>query len=138
METVKIRQEIDFEISPMSVYKALMEAKHHAAFTDAEAHIDANEGAEFSAYDGYIIGENVQLKPGQKIVQNWRAIEDNWPEDHWSKIEFHLEDNEEGGTRLIFIQTELPKVIAENVSNGWHTYYWKPMKSYFKAHGELT
>ena len=138
METVTIRQEIDFETSPMSVYNAIMNAKHHAAFTEAEAEVDNKEGGRFTAYDGYIVGENIQLKPGEKIIQNWRAITENWPEDHWSRIEFHISDNEEDGTRLIFVQKDLPKAVAESVANGWHKYYWKPMHSYFKEQGELT
>ncbi len=132
METVTIRQEIDIEASPEKVYEALMNTEHHSNFTGAEAHISDKEGGIFSAYDGYLLGENIKLIPSEKIVQKWRAIEDNWPEDHWSTVEFQLSDNEEDGTRIIFIQKDLPKVIAENVANGWHKYYWKPMNDYLK------
>lgn len=132
METVTIRQEVDIETSPEKVYEALLSSKDHSNFTESEAHISDKEGESFSAYDGYILGKNIKLIPTEKITQKWRAVESNWPEDHWSTVEFHLSDNEEGGTRLIFIQKELPKKIAENVANGWHKYYWKPLNAYFK------
>ncbi len=80
---------------------------------------------ELSAYAGYITGVNLELVPDKKIVQSWRGSD--WPQGQYSKAIFSLEEIEEG-TRLTFIQTEVPDEQYDEISQGWSDYYWTPMK----------
>ena len=68
-----IQQTVIFKASPHAVYEALMDSKKHAIFSGSAAKISRAIGGEYSAYDGYITGKNIELVPDQKIVQSWRA-----------------------------------------------------------------
>jgi uncharacterized protein YndB with AHSA1/START domain len=43
--------------------------------TRSEASVSDEVGAELSAWDGYITGRNLELVPGERIVQSWRTTE---------------------------------------------------------------
>jgi len=130
MNTASISQTLFFEATPEEVYSILMDSAKHAEFTDAEASIGVSEGDSFSAYDGYIHGINLELKPGRRIVQRWQAEEDDWPEGHWSKVTFELfPDN--AGTRLEFKHEEIPEGMEDRFETGWEEFYWEPMEDYF-------
>ena len=125
MKTKTIRQTVTFKASPHEVYEALMDSKKHARFTGAAASISREVGGKFTAYDGSLQGENLELVPDAKIVQTWRS--DDWPEGHYSRATFSLA-KVEGGTRLTFTQTGVPEDFYEDVKQGWIDYYWEPMK----------
>jgi activator of HSP90 ATPase len=120
-----IRQSVTFKASPHEVYEALMDARKHSAFTGGEAKISRKVGGKFTIYGGDIEGENLELVPDQKIVQSWRYSD--WPEGHYSKATFALEEKE-GGTRLVFTQSDVPDDKYEDINQGWKDYYWGPMK----------
>jgi activator of HSP90 ATPase len=120
-----IHQTITFKATPHKVYETLMDSKKHAELVGAEAKITKKVGGKFTIYDGEIEGENLELVPDKKIVQSWRYSD--WPEGHYSKATFLLEDSN-GGTRLTFTQTDVPDDKYDDVSQGWHDYYWQPMK----------
>ena len=125
METKTIKQSVTIKASPHEVYEALMDARKHAKFTGGKATISREAGGKFSAFDGYAKGVNLELTPDKKIVQSWRA--EDWPEGHFSKATFTF-IKVEGGTKLTFTQTDVPKDQYESISQGWKDYYWKPMK----------
>jgi activator of HSP90 ATPase len=127
MKTKDIEQEVHFEASPTSVYHALMDSDKHSEFTGASADIVPRTGGHFSAFDGYITGQNLELIPGKKIVQSWHAAEEFWPDDHYSKVVFNLID-ENGGTTIKFRQEGIPVEHAEEIAKGWEEYYWAPMR----------
>lgn len=129
MKTVTVEQDITFEASPKELYEALLNPKKHAAFTQSEVQISDKEGADFTAYDGYIEGKNFELKPYNKIVQIWKAYEAEWPDEHWSVIEFHLKE-EDDKTHLHFVHKDLPEAVSDSIANGWYEYYWEPLKDY--------
>lgn len=127
MKTKTIKQTIIFKASPHEVYEALMDSEKHAKFSGDEAKISREVGGKFTAYGSYINGENLELVPDKKIVQNWQAAEDGWPKDHYSKVIFELEKIKEG-TKLIFTQADVPAENYEDIKQGWVDYYWQPMK----------
>ena len=43
--------------------------------TGGKAKASKKVGAAFSAWDGYIVGKNIELVPGKRIVQSWRTSE---------------------------------------------------------------
>ena len=130
MKTKTIKQKIILSAEPSAVYKALMNAKEHAAFTGAATTVKDKVGAKFAAYDGYIEGKNLKLVKGKKIVQTWKAGEGNWPEGHFSTVIFELK-KKGNGTQISFTHSDVPVANAKSINNGWRLYYWNPMKEYF-------
>jgi activator of HSP90 ATPase len=120
-----IRQRVTIKASPHEVYEALMDEKKHAEFTEGVARISRKEGGRFSISDGEIEGKNLELVPDKKIVQTWRYSD--WPEGHFSTVSFSLEEVEKG-TRLVFLQTDVPDDKYEDIKQGWKDYYWGPLK----------
>jgi hypothetical protein len=45
---------------------------------------------------------------------------------------FHL-SKKEGGTRLIFVQSNVPDRLAEELRQGWIDFYWTPLKAYLES-----
>jgi activator of HSP90 ATPase len=125
MNTKNIRQSVTFKVSPHEVYEALMDPVKHAEFTESEVSINRKIGGKFKIYGGEIEGENLELVPDNKIVQTWRYSD--WPEGHYSKATFSLKAMS-NGTRLTFTQTGVPEEFYEDIRQGWHDYYWNPMK----------
>jgi activator of HSP90 ATPase len=125
MKTKTIRQSVIFKATPHEVYEALMDSKQHARFTGAGASISREVGGRFTAYDGSLEGENLELVPDTRIVQSWRS--DDWPAGHYSRATFSLKEVE-GGTRLTFTQSGVPEEFYDDVKQGWIDYYWEPMK----------
>jgi len=128
MNTKDISQTLHFKAPPIEVYNCIMDAKKHSKFTNSKVEIEDKVDTKFSAYDGYITGENKELEPGKKIVQSWRGTEDDWPEDHYSEVVFEFSETEDGGTELNFTHTGIPESKAESLDQGWHDHYWTPMK----------
>jgi activator of HSP90 ATPase len=126
MNTRTNRQSVTFAATPHDVYEALMDSAKHAAFTGDEAGISREVGGRFTAYGDYIEGINLELVPDTKIVQSWRASD--WPAGHFSRATFSLK-SAGGGTRLTFTQSGVPEEFADDIAQGWHDFYWTPMKA---------
>ncbi len=122
-----IQQTVIFNVSPHDVYEALMDSATHAAFSGSAASISREVGGEFSAYDGYITGKNLELVPDRKIVQSWRAVD--WPEGHFSQVTFQFTPVPEG-TQLDFTHTGIPEGEEAAFEEGWIDNYWEPLKEY--------
>jgi activator of HSP90 ATPase len=120
-----IRQSVTFKTIPHEVYEALMDSRKHARFTGAKARISRKVDGKFTAYDGYIEGVNLNLVPDKKIVQSWRGSD--WPEGHYSRATFSLK-KVKNGTHLTFTQSGVPDQYYNDIKQGWHDYYWRPMK----------
>ncbi|MFN0033024.1 MAG: SRPBCC domain-containing protein [Flavobacteriales bacterium] len=131
MKTTQFKQEITVNANPTRVYDLLMDSRRHSELTGSKAEISKNVGEDFSVYDEYAHGKNIELIPAKKIVQTWRADEADWPEDHYSIITFELNAVPEG-CKLTFYQREIPEALAEKFKQGWKDNYWKPLKKLFK------
>jgi len=125
MATKTIRQTVQFGAGPEDVYDALMDSKKHAKFTGAKATISRKVGGSFSVWDGYAEGTNIELVPGKKIVQSWRASD--WPADVFSTVRFEF-SKFKGGTKMTFTQTGIPEDFVGDIRQGWKDFYWAPMK----------
>jgi activator of HSP90 ATPase len=64
-----LHQEIDLHGSPQRIYEALLDSKQFSAFSGEPARIGREEGSAFSMFGGVIVGRNIELLPGQRIVQ---------------------------------------------------------------------
>ena len=124
MRTRTVRQSVTFKASPREVYEVLMDSRKHSKLTGDKAIISRKVGGKFTVGE-YIQGVNLELVPNEKIVQSWRGSD--WQEGHFSRAVFSL--RAEGSvTRLTFTQTGVPEENYEEIRQGWHDYYWKPMK----------
>jgi uncharacterized protein YndB with AHSA1/START domain len=129
LKTSTITQKVVIPASPEKVYDAFVDAKKHSAFTGAKATGDAKVGGEFSAWDGYVTGRNLELEKGRHIVQDWITTE--WPEGYPpSRLEFTFH-KVKGGTELTMVHSKVPAEQANEYKQGWIDNYWDPLKDYF-------
>lgn len=117
-----------FPVSPSNIYEAWLSSELHAKMTGGDAIASNEEGAEFSAWDGYISGKNLALEQNRRIKQTWRTTEFSDTEQD-SIVEIELLSYNEGCI-LTLIHTELPE-HGEQYRNGWNEHYFKPMLEYF-------
>ena len=59
--------------SAQEIYDAWLDSIGHSEMTGGAAEMSDEIGAEISAWDGYISGRNLELVPGERIVQSWRT-----------------------------------------------------------------
>ena len=126
-----ITQSVTIGSTPDKVYDALMDSKSHAAITGSSAKMSSVVGGKFTAWDGYIIGKNLELVKGKKIVQEWSTTE--WPKGYPpSHLEITLTKSKEG-TTLKMVHSRVPASQRADYAEGWRDYYWKPLRAYFEA-----
>jgi len=120
-----IHQEITVPASPAAVFEVLTSSDKFAAMTGGRgADISSEEGGAFSMFGGDIKGRNVELVPGERVVQAWRS--QAWPEGVYSMVSFALSKNGDG-TRVVFDQSGYPEEAHDMLEGGWQMMYWGPM-----------
>jgi activator of HSP90 ATPase len=126
----------DFTVSdiiparPRQIYDAWLSSDGHRAITGgAAADISSREGANFTAWDGYISGKNLKLEPGRRIVQSWRTSEFT-DADPDSRIEIVLDETPDG-TKLTLHHSNVPDGHTGYRDGGWQDCYFEPMKAFF-------
>lgn len=133
MKTKTIEQTVTFDASPRDVYRAYVDAKQHATFTGEKASLQAKPGGKMSAWDGYVSGEMLVLRPSQRIVQTWKSM--NWPKGAAESIlDIRLLPKGEK-TELTMVHSGIPATpasLAKGFTTGWYRSYWQPMRAYFK------
>ncbi len=129
MKTKTIKQKEFIPVDPVEIYDAFLNESKHSAFTGAKATCERRVGGKFTAWDGYILGKNIRLENGRRIVQEWKTTE--WPEGYPpSLIEFTFKPKS-GGTEVNLIQKNVPADQAKGYEKGWNDFYWVPLKKYF-------
>jgi activator of HSP90 ATPase len=118
----------------MEVYEMLMHSRKHKSLSGERAVISKKVGGRFAAWGSHISGINLVLRPGEKIVQAWRAT--GWWPDHYSVAIFDLQKAGEG-TKLLFTQIGVPPNRYSGHYRGWIETYWTPMKEIF-ANGTIS
>ena len=111
------------------IYKSWLSTQRHTKMTGATAFISDQEGEKFTAWQGYISGKNLELKPYQRIVQSWRTGDFKKNEDD-SQIEVLLSEDGEY-TTLTLNHTNVPE-SGEHYKKGWEESYFEPMRKYFE------
>jgi uncharacterized protein YndB with AHSA1/START domain len=106
----------------------LMDSKKHQSLSGQPANISRRVGGKFTAWGKHISGFNLALKPGQKIVQAWRAT--GWWPDHHSVVIYDIAKTH-GGAKLKFTQIGIPPNRYSGHYRGWIEAYWTPMKEIF-------
>jgi activator of HSP90 ATPase len=118
-----------FEAPAKAVYDALTDSSRHTEFTGDMAEINPRIGGQFKEYGDYISGTFVEVVPGKKIVQKWRASD--WQAGTYSLVTIELQEKR-GVTTLHFKQEGVPDQFAEEIAQGWHDYYWDRLRDYLE------
>ena len=117
--------------SPAEIYRAWLDSIAHSEMTGGDATMSDEVGADISAWDGYITGRNLELVPGERIVQSWRTTEfDDEFED--SIVTIVLQETEDG-TLLTLEHSNVPDEHKSYEEGGWQSNYFEPMIVYFSG-----
>ncbi|MDR3421701.1 MAG: SRPBCC domain-containing protein [Xanthobacteraceae bacterium] len=116
--------------SPEEIYEAWLDSVGHSEMTGGEATMSDQVGAEVSAWDGYISGRNLELVPGERIVQSWRTSEFGDEHDD-SIITLVLQSLGDGSTLLTLEHSNVPDEQRSYEEEGWQSNYFEPMAAYF-------
>jgi uncharacterized protein YndB with AHSA1/START domain len=115
--------------SAQDIYEAWLDSLAHTEMTGSEAIMSDEVGDEVAAWDGYISGRNLELVPGERIVQSWRTTQ--FTDEHEdSQIIVTLKAVEDG-TLLTLEHTNVPDAQRSYEEGGWQEHYFDPMKEYF-------
>ncbi len=129
-KTTTIMQKIVLPVLPEEVYDTFLDSKKHSEFTHSKATGKGVVGSKFTAGDGYIMGRNLELEKGKRILQEWTTTE--WPAGYPpSKLELTFKKVEDN-TELAMVQSGVPREQKEGLRQGWIKHYWKPLKEYFE------
>lgn len=118
-------------IAPERLYRAWLDGEAHAAMTGSPAQVDSQAGGRFTAWEGYISGANLELQPFRRIVQAWRTTE--FPAGSPDSELVILLEEEESGTRLTLVHSQIPDGQGESYRQGWEEFYFAPMQEYFSS-----
>lgn len=121
-----------FNVSAEKLFTAWLDSDQHTAMTGGTAQVSSVPNDEFTAWDGYIEGVNLQVEFPVRIIQTWRTTEfDFTDEDSLLTLEFEVID--ENQTRLRLLHERLPEGSDAQYAQGWRDHYFTPMQAYFKA-----
>ena len=117
--------------APQAIFEAWLDSAGHSRMTGGEAKMSAKVGGAYTAWDGYISGNNLELAPPSRIVQSWRTTQfaDSDPD---SIITVTLAAAP-GGTTLTLAHRNVPDGQTSYERGGWQDHYFEPMKAYFAA-----
>jgi uncharacterized protein YndB with AHSA1/START domain len=115
--------------TPQEVYEAWLDSVGHSEMTGGEANMSDRVGAEVSAWDGYIRGRNLELVPGERIVQSWRTSE--FGDEHEDSTITVVLQGLGDGTLLTLEHSNVPDEQRSYEEEGWQSNYFEPMAAYF-------
>jgi len=129
----KFSVSVELAATPEVIFRAWLSSEGHSGMTGSPAKVEPRVGGKFTAWDGYITGETLELKPYTRIVQSWRTSEFADP-DPDSRIEVALQAVK-AGSKLTLTHSAIPDGQAESYEAGWQEWYFAPMQAYFTKRG---
>src|SRR5450759_4234839 len=117
--------------SARQIYDAWLDSLAHSEMTGSKANMSNEVGADVSAWGDYITGRNLELIPGERIVQSWRTAQ--FTEGHEDSIITVTLEEAENGTLLTLVHSNVPDDQMNYEQGGWEQHYFGPMKKYFAA-----
>lgn len=121
-----IKQKVKFRATPDQIYQLLADSKLHTALTGKKATISKKIGGPFSTHGGRVTGVNVDLVPGERLVQAWRSKD--FPTGIFSMATFQLSHSKNGGTELELTHRGVPKHLIPAVEKDWKKTYWEKIR----------
>jgi len=111
---------------PEDVYTALTNEATIQLWSGEEAVMPLEPGAEFSLWDGSIVGKNLEFIPGKKIVQEWYFGDQEQP----SIVTIILHASK-AGTSAELRHTNIPDGDFENITEGWDQNYFGSLIDFY-------
>lgn len=105
------------------VWEALVDPDIIGKWGAGPAMMSEKEGSEFSIWGGDIHGKNIEVKKGEKLVQEWQ-------ERDWAKhsiVTFRL-THKDGCTTLFLTHKDVPEEESKDIDKGWDDYYLGQIK----------
>jgi uncharacterized protein YndB with AHSA1/START domain len=123
-----IEQEVLVPTTPERVFEVLTRGDEFSRLSGgAPAQIGA-DGETFSLFGGMILGRNLELVPGERVVQAWRAK--TWAPGHYSIVRFDLKSVGQG-TAVALTHVGFPPDQQAHLSSGWSANYLDPLRKLF-------
>ena len=111
---------------PEDVYHALTVPATIQLWTGEPAEMPLESGAEFSLWDGSIVGKNLEFDPGKKIIQQWYFGE----QSEASIVTIILHPSKQG-TSVELNHTNIPDTDYEDIVQGWNEAYFGSLQEFY-------
>lgn len=108
------------------LFSALTNAATIQLWTGEHAIMEPIEGTEFSLWEDSIVGKNISIVPGKKLVQEWYFGEVEEPSI--VTIILHEDKNH---TSVELRHTNIPDEIYDNIVQGWNENYFGALIDFY-------
>lgn len=112
--------------TPEEIYMALTNPLTIELWTGEPAEMSTEPGAEFSMWDGSIVGKNLEFEPNKKIVQQWYF--DGQDAESIVTIKLHPDKK---GTSAELKHTNIPDADYKDFVEGWDESYFGALVEFF-------
>jgi activator of HSP90 ATPase len=132
---MSIHQEAIIDAAPAQVYAVLTDGERFAAATGQHARLNDRVGEEFTLFGGRVEGRQIELVPGERVVQAWRFGGEHpgtWDAGVYSIVRFTLMAEAEA-TKFVIDHDAIPSEWEEHIATGYPTFYHDPLVRYFAA-----
>ncbi|KAL9061960.1 MAG: hypothetical protein Q9206_000146 [Seirophora lacunosa] len=132
VNTTTVNSTEEFRTTAAELYTTFTSPERLAAFTRAPPKVfeGAHVGGKFELFGGNVVGEFMELKEPNKIVQKWRLGQ--WPEGHYSRLEITFDQNEQDAVTVMRVAWDGVPVGQEDVTRrNWGEYYVRSIKTTF-------
>ena len=130
---MSIHHEAVIKASPGQIYEYLTSGEIFAEATEMPAQVSDREGEPFSLFGGRVEGRQIELVPGERVVQAWRfgsAHPDAWEPGLYSIVRFTLRP-EGNATRFVIDHNGIPPEWRDHIRSGYPDFYESPLTRYF-------
>jgi activator of HSP90 ATPase len=108
------------------LFSALTNAATIQLWTGEPAIMEPVEETEFSLWEDSIVGKNITIVPGKKLVQEWYFGET----EHPSIVTIILHE-EKNHTSVELRHTNIPDEIYDNITQGWNENYFGALIDFY-------
>src|SRR6201995_1171923 len=130
-----IHQESIIAAAPRAVYEVLTDGQKFAAATGMPAELSDRVGEAFSLFGGRVEGRQIELVPGERVVQAWRfgsAHSDAWEPGVYSIVGFTFSPAGDA-TRFGTDHEGIPPKCHGHIQSGYPSFYQGPLARYFSG-----
>ena len=120
------RAYFQIKAEPEDIFTALTNPFTIELWSGETAVMTKEIGAEFSLWDGAIIGKNIELIENEKLVQEWYFDEDEESEASIVTIKIWKKNS---SCSVELIHTNIPDEAYDNIVEGWDEAYLGAIKN---------
>jgi len=128
-----IQQSIVLHAAADSLFHSYLDPAVHSAITGFPVSIGAEPGATFGAFNNQLSGHILAVAAPRLIVQSWRSVKfrDSDP-DSTLILAFTPDESDARHGRIDLVHLDVPEHDYQDVTEGWHKYYWNPWRTYLQ------